>query len=68
MLSRRDRASPALTAGRVRRETPERLRRIAKGGDHLLETQQNGALIMLIWTLCLVAIVGLIVGYIIIKP
>lgn len=33
-----------------------------------METRQNNALIMLIWALCLVAIVGLIVGYIIIKP
>jgi hypothetical protein len=34
-----------------------------------METQQeNGALITLVWVLCLIAAVGLIVGYIIIKP
>jgi len=39
-----------------------------KGVMISMETQQNQALVTLIWMLCLIAIVGLIVGYIIIKP
>jgi hypothetical protein len=34
-----------------------------------METQQqNGALIMLVWVLAVICVVGLIVGYAIIKP
>jgi hypothetical protein len=33
-----------------------------------MEAGENNGLIMLVWVLCAVAIVGLIVGYIIIKP
>jgi hypothetical protein len=69
MLSRRGGTISALTDRGVRRETAERLRRMRKGVMISMETQQeNGALIMLVWVLCLIAVVGLIVGYIIIKP
>jgi hypothetical protein len=33
-----------------------------------MEAGQNSGLIMLVWVLCAIAIVGLIVGYIVIKP
>jgi hypothetical protein len=33
-----------------------------------MEAGENRALIMLVWVLCAIAIVGLIVGYIVIKP
>jgi len=42
----------------------ERGRHAAAG----VEGRENQVLVMVIWALCLVAIVGLIVGYIIIKP
>jgi hypothetical protein len=33
-----------------------------------MEREENAGLVMLVWVLCLIAIVGLIVGYIVIKP